>query len=170
LAGNDPTLDTTNPENDPDMKKAAGEIKLHTMAKVRYILEMRQSSELLRATQKQSRAHTMQMTAEEYISDMQEIAKASWSLFHHDSVAAFKLSERSPLPPALFAKDLPGGQSQILNDCRIRHINRHPVEWDEVSEPESISDTKNSLTQNGYLDYANDSEDDCPADGASDID
>jgi hypothetical protein len=55
------------------------------------------------------------MTDVGYISDTEEIVKASWSLFQHDGAAAFKLSEKSPLPPALFAKDLPGGRTQILN-------------------------------------------------------
>jgi len=48
------------------------------------------------------------MTAVGYILDTEEIVKASWSLFQHDGAATFKLSERSPLPPALSAKDLPG--------------------------------------------------------------
>jgi hypothetical protein len=48
---------------------------------------------------------------------MEEIIKASWSLFQHDGAAAFKLSELSPLPPALSAKDLPGERTQILNIC-----------------------------------------------------
>jgi hypothetical protein len=73
---------------------------------------------------------------------MEEIVKASWSQFQHDGAAAFKLSERSPLPPALSAKDLPGGQTQILNVRRIWSINLHPVESDENSAPESISDTE----------------------------
>jgi hypothetical protein len=46
------------------------------------------------------------MTAVGYISDMEEIVKAFWSLFWHDGVAVFKLSEISPLPPAFSAKDL----------------------------------------------------------------
>jgi hypothetical protein len=49
------------------------------------------------------------MTAVGYISDTEEIVKESWQLFQHDAVAVFKLLERSPLPPALSAKDLPGG-------------------------------------------------------------
>jgi hypothetical protein len=43
-----------------------------------------------------------------FISDTEEIIKASWSLYQHDVAAAFKLSERSPLPPHFSAKDLPG--------------------------------------------------------------
>jgi hypothetical protein len=109
------------------------------------------------------------MTAVGYILDTEEIVKASWSLFQHAGAAAFKLSERSPLPPALSAKDLPGGRAQILNVRRIRRINRHPVESDEDSAPESISDTDDWLNWNSNLDNRNDSEDDCAADDESEI-
>ena len=169
LAGTDPELDTMNTENDSEMKKEAEERKLHRMAKVHDFLEMWQGSQNLRATQKESRAQNKQMTAVGYISDTEEIVKASWSLFQHDGAAAFKLSERSPLPPALSAKDLPGGRTQILNVRRIRKINRHPVESDEDSAPESISDTEDWLNWNGDLDNPNDSEEDCAADDDSDI-
>jgi len=104
------------------------------------------------------------MTAVGYFSDTEEIVKASLSLFQHDGAAAFKLSERSPLPPALSAKDLPAGQTQILNVNRIRRINRHPVESNDNSAPESISDTDDWPNWNGDLDNPNDSEDDCAAD------
>jgi len=40
LAGTDPELDTTNTENDSEMKKEAEERKLHRMAKVHNFLEM----------------------------------------------------------------------------------------------------------------------------------
>jgi len=106
-AGTNPELDTTNTENDSEMKKEAEERKLHRMAKVHDFLEMCQGSQNLRATQKESRTQTKQMTAMRYISDTEEIVEASWSLFQHDGAAAFKLSERLPLPPALSAKDLP---------------------------------------------------------------
>jgi hypothetical protein len=46
---------------------------LHRMAKVHDFLEMRQGSQNLRATQKESRAQHKQMTAVGYISDTQEI-------------------------------------------------------------------------------------------------
>jgi len=108
LAGTDPELDTTNTENDSEMKTEAEERKLHRMAKVHDNLEMWQGSQNLHATQKESRAQNKQITAVGYILDTEEIVKASWSLFQHDGAAAFKLSERSPLPPALSAKDLPG--------------------------------------------------------------
>jgi len=64
------------------------------------------------------------------------------------------------------AKDLPGGQTQILNIRRIRTINRHPVESDEDSVIEFISDTENGLDWNGDLNNPNHSEDNC----ASNID
>jgi len=97
------------------------------MAKVHDFLEMLQGSQNLRATQKESRARNKQMAVKGYISDTEEIVKASWSLFPHDGAAVFKLSERSPLPPALSAKNHPGGQTQILNVRRIGRINRHPL-------------------------------------------
>jgi len=109
------------------------------------------------------------MTAVGYISDTEEIVKASWSLCQHDGAAAFKLSERSPLPPALSAKDLPGGRTQIINVRRIRRIIRHPVESDDDSPPESISDTDDWLNWNGDLDNPDDSEEDCAVDNESDI-
>jgi hypothetical protein len=145
LAGTDPELDTMNTENNSEMKKEAEERKLHRMAKVHDFLEMWQGSQNQLATQKESRAQNKEMTAVGYILDMEEIVKSSWSLFQHDGAAAFKLSEKSPLPPALSAKDLPGGRTQILNVRRNRRINCHPVESDEDSAPESISDTEDWL-------------------------
>jgi len=86
---------------------------LNRMAKVHDFLEMWQGSQNLPATQKESRAQNKQMTAIEYISNTEEIIKASWSNFQHDGAAAFKLSEKSPVPPALSSKNLPGGQTQV---------------------------------------------------------
>jgi len=169
LAGTDPELDTTNTENHSEMKKEAEERKLHRMANIHDFLEMWQGSQNLRATQKESRAQNKQMTAVGYISDTEAIVKASWSLLQHDGAAAFKLSERSPLPPALSAKDLPGGRTQILNVRWIRRIHRHPVQSDEDSAPKSLSNTDDWLNWNGDLDNSNDSEDDCAADDESDI-
>jgi len=100
------------------------------------------------------------MTAVGYISDTQEILKASWSLFHHDGAAAFKVSERSPLPPPLHAKDLPGGRTQIVNVSRIRRINCHPVESDDNSAPECFWDTDDWLNLSGDLDNPNHSDED----------
>jgi len=169
LAGADPELDTTNTENNSAMKKEAEEWKLPRMGKVHDILEMWQGSQNLHGTEKKSCTQNKQMTAVGYILDTEEIVKAFWSLFQHDGAAAFKLSERSPLPPPLSAKDLPGGRTQILNVCQIRRINRHPVENDEDSAPESISDTEDWLNWNGDLDNPNDSEDDCAVDVESNI-
>jgi len=84
-----------------------------------------------------------QMTAVGYISDTEEIVKASWSNFQHDDAAAFTLSYQSPVPPAFSAKDIPGGRTQILNVRRTKQIVRHPAESDQDSSPESISATEN---------------------------
>ena len=169
LAGTNPELNTTNTANDSEMKKQEEERKLHFMAKVHDFLEMWQGSQNLRAAQKESCTQNMQMTAVRYISDTEEIVNASWSLYRHDGAAAFKLSERSPLPPALSAKDLPGRRSQILNVRRIRRINHHQVECGKDSTPESIPDNDDWLNWIGVLDNPNDSEDDCAGDDQSDI-
>jgi hypothetical protein len=109
LASTDPELDTTNSDNNSEMKKYVQEMTLHRLAKVHDFFEMWQGSQNLRATQKESRAHNKQITTTGYILDTNELVQASWSLFQHDGVAAFKLSEISPLPPALAVKDHPGG-------------------------------------------------------------
>jgi hypothetical protein len=79
------------------------------------------------------------------------------------------LSERSPLPPALSAKDHPGGESQIFNVHRIRIISGHLVESDEDTVHENISDNHDWLNWNGDLDHPNASEDDTTGDVESDI-
>jgi hypothetical protein len=56
LAGTDPELDTTNTENDSEMKKEVEERTLHRMAKIHDFLEMWQGSQNLRVTQKESHA------------------------------------------------------------------------------------------------------------------
>jgi hypothetical protein len=109
------------------------------------------------------------MTAVGYISVTEAIVKTSWSLFQHDRAAAFKLSEKSPVPPALSAKDLPGGRTQILNVRQMRRVYCHPAESDKDSLPESISDTENWLNCNGNLDNQNESEDDWEADNESNM-
>jgi len=96
MAGADTLLDISNTENNLEMNKDVEERKLHTMAKVHDFLEMGQGRQNLGATQKESRARNKEMTAVGFISDMEEIVKASWSVFQHDGVAAFRLSERSP--------------------------------------------------------------------------
>jgi len=169
LAGDDPILDPTSTDSDMEMKREAEEKKLHRMAKVHDLLEMWQGSQTLRATQMESRTQNKQMTAIGYISYTEELVQASWSLFHHDGAAAFKLSDKSPVPPALSAKDVLGGRTQIFNVRRIKRIDRHPAESDEDISPESISDTENWLHWNGDLDNPNDSEDDWQADNESDM-
>jgi hypothetical protein len=139
------------------------------MAKVHDLLEMWQGSQTLRATQKESHAQNEQMTAVGYISDTEEIVNASWSNVHHDGAAAFKSSEKSPVPPALSAKDLPGGQTQVLDVRQFKQIDCHAAESHEDNSPESMSDTENWLYWNRHLDNPNDSEDDWEADNESDM-
>jgi hypothetical protein len=79
------------------------------------------------------------------------------------------LSEKSPVPPALSAKVLPRGLTQVLNVRRTKRIDRHPAESDGDSSLESISDSENCLNWNGDLDNLNDSEDDWQADNESDL-
>ena len=50
----------------------------------------------------------------EYISEMEDSVKVSWSNSKHDGEAAFKLSERSRLPPAVSAKELAGGPTLVF--------------------------------------------------------
>jgi len=151
------------------MKKEEEERKLHRMVKVHIFLKMWQGSLIRCATQMGSRAQNKQMIAVGYIPDTEEIVKASWSHFHHDDAAAFNLAERSSLPPALSAKDLAGGQTQIFNGCRIRGINPHPVESDENSAPESIADTEHCLNWNGDLNSPTGTDDNGAAHATSDI-
>jgi hypothetical protein len=90
-----------------ELKKEAEERTLHRMAKVHDFLEMWQGSQNLHATQMESRTQNKQMSAIGYLSDTEDVVIASLPLFQHDRSAAFKLSERSLLPSALSAKDLP---------------------------------------------------------------
>jgi len=138
FAGADPELDTTNTENDTEMKKETEERKLHRMAKVHNFLDMRQGSQNLCPTQMESCTQNKQMPAIRYILDTEEIVNVSWSLFQHDDAAAFKLLEKSHLPPALSAKDLSQGRTTILNVSLISRINRYPVESDQEKTPESL--------------------------------
>jgi len=134
-----------------------------------WLFEMWQGSQNLRATQKESCAQNEQTTAVRYISDTEEIIKACWSNFQHDGEAAFKLSEKSPVPPALCAKDLPGGQTQVLNVRPIKRIDHRPVESADTSLPESVSHTENRLNWNGDFDHSTDSKDEWEAVNESDI-
>jgi len=92
------------------------------MTKPHDFLQMRQGSQNLCATLKESHAQIDQMTAVEYISDTELIVKAFSSLFQHDGAAAFKSSERSPLPPAASAKDLSRGRTQISNAAKSEDL------------------------------------------------
>jgi hypothetical protein len=169
FAATDQELDTPHTEHDLKMKTQEEDRKLPIIAKVHNFLEMWQGSQNIHAEQKESRTQNEQMTAVGCNSDTEEIVKAFWSLFRHDGAATFKSSERSLLPPALSAKDLPGSRTQMLNLRRIRKINRHPVESDYASAPECILDTVDWLNWNGSLDNPNGSEDDCAADDEFDI-
>jgi len=152
LAGDFTGLDTTATENNLELKREVEERKLPWLAKIHDILEMCQGSQNLLATQKEFRARNKQITAVGYISDIEDIVQSCWSLFQHDGAAAFTLWERSPLPQALSAQDLPGGQTQVLNFRQISIIDCHPAEGDEDCAPESISDTEQCLNWDGDLD------------------
>jgi len=104
------------------------------------------------------------MSAVGNIADTEAFLKASWSLFQHDGAAAFNLSERSPLPPPVSAKDLLGGRTQVSNVRAIRRINCHPVKSDVDRASDRLSDTDDCLHWNGDLDNPNDSEDGCAVD------
>jgi len=143
LAGDDRVLHPDSTYNDKEVKKEAEDKRLHRMAKVRDFWEIWKGSQTLLATPKKSRALHNHLNAVGYISDTEEIVKASRSNFHRDCLAAFKLSEKSLVPPALSAKDLPGGRTQRLNMHRIKQIGCHPAESNEDSLPKSISDTEN---------------------------
>jgi len=159
----------TNPDNDLEMKREEEQKTLHRMAKVHDMLEMWQGSRNLRATQIESRAQTQQMTAVGLIANTEEFGNASWSNFEQDGMAAFKLSERSPGPPALSANDLPGGWTKVMDVCQIKQINCHPAERAEDSSPKPISDTENLLDWNWDLYTPIESNDDREVDDESEI-
>jgi len=116
-------MDTSHTENDLEMKQEVKERKLHRMAKVEDFLEMWQGTQILRATEKQFHAHNKMMTPVGYIMDREKIVKASWSLLQHDGVAAFTLSDRSPLPPALSATEHPLRMNLNIN-CLQNQMNQ----------------------------------------------
>jgi len=139
------------------------------MAKVHNVLEMWHGSPNLAATQTGSSTQNNQMAAVGYISEMEEIVRASWPHFRHHGGAAFTLSERSPLPPALSATDLPGGPTKLSNVGQIRRFNRDPVKGDDDSTPGCILDTENWLNSNGDLDNSTHSKDNYTSDDGCDI-
>jgi len=139
------------------------------MAMVHNCLEMWQGCQNLRATKKESYAQNRQIIAIGYFSDTEMIIKAASLKFQHNGAAAFKLSERSPLQPALSAKNVPGGQTKVLNVCRMRRIERHPSEGDGDCTPDGIANTGISLDWNCDEVDPNESEDDCVGDNQSGI-
>jgi len=66
---------------------------LHRIAKVYNFLEMWQGSQNLHATERKYCAQNKQRAAVGYISDTEEIIKASWSLCQNDGVAAYIMLE-----------------------------------------------------------------------------
>jgi hypothetical protein len=147
--------------DDLELKNEVEDRKINIMARIHHFLKIWQGSKKLRATQKETCTQTKQVTAIGYISDTEVIIKVSWSNFQPAGVATFKLSERSPLPPAVSANDLPGGQPQVVNVCRIGRIDYHPFECDGDSAPECFSDMENCLNWNGSFDNSDGSENDC---------
>jgi len=77
LVGDNPALNTTNTENNLEIKKEAKEGISHVMVKVHTFLEMWQGSQDIRCTQKESHAQNKYMPAIGYISDPEGIVKAS---------------------------------------------------------------------------------------------
>jgi hypothetical protein len=75
--------------------------------------------------------------------------------------------EKSPVPLALSANALSGGQTQILNVRRIKRIDHYPAESTEECSPESISDTEHWLNWITVLDNPNESENNWEADNES---
>ena len=130
LAGDYTGLDTTETKNNLELNKEAEDRNLRRIAEVTDLLEIWQRSQNLCATPKECRAQNKQMTAVGFISDSDEIIKASWSNFQHDGAAAFKLFDRSPLQPASSAKDLPGGRTEVLNVRPNKWNDRYPAERD----------------------------------------
>jgi len=141
--GDDQALDMTNKDNNSETKKEVLESQVPRMVKAHDILEILYCSPKQHATQKESYTQHKVMSVVGYIPYLEEMLEVSWSLFQHDVVAAFKLSARSPLPPALSAKDIPGGRTQLLSVPRISTINHHPVKSAEDSTPESNCHNEN---------------------------
>jgi len=77
LASNDPVLDPTSTHHNMEMKREVEEKKLHRTAKLHDISEMRQGSQNLQATKKESCPQNKLMTTIEYISDTKEIVTES---------------------------------------------------------------------------------------------
>ena len=142
---------------------------MHRIATVHKLIEMWQGGQNLCTTHHKSPAENKQMSAVEYISDMEERVKASWSNFQPDGAAAFKLSERSLLPQALSAKALTGGRTQVIIVHQIRQIDHHPGQSDDDSTPKGICDTDVCFSSNGDLDNRTESQEDREAELDSNV-
>jgi hypothetical protein len=90
--------------------------------------------------------------------------QGSWLLFRHTGLIAFKWSERSPWPKNLSAKDLSGGQTQILSVRQIRTINHYPLKYHEDIAKASIRQMQNSLHFSRDLDSPKYCESNCQTD------
>jgi hypothetical protein len=99
IAGDIPITHPRDSDNDAEIKKEAEQRKLHRMAKVHDFLKMWQGSENLCSTRKAMRAQNPQITAVQYISDMEVTVKSCWSAFQHDGAAAFQSTKKLPLSP-----------------------------------------------------------------------
>jgi len=130
LTDDDSALDTINTENDMEMMREVEERTLHRVGMVNDLWEISQCSRNVRTKQNESRAQDQQMTPSRYISDTEDIDKACRSNIESDGVAAFKLSEKSPVPPALSAKNLLEGRTEVLIVCIISRIDHYPAESD----------------------------------------
>jgi hypothetical protein len=113
LVGDNPKSDTTNIVNEWEIKIDTEERKLHRLANVYICLGMWQGIQNICATRKESRTQHKRMTPAGCISLRKVILNDSWSRINHDGAAAFKLSEGPHLPPAVAAKNLPGGGTEI---------------------------------------------------------
>lgn len=133
---------------------------MQRMANVQDFLDIQHCHHNQYAIKKESWAENKQITAVGYVSGMEEMLKASCALFQHDGVAEIKLSERSPLRPAVSVKDLPAGRTEISNIFRINSNGRHRVGNDKNTAPDLITDCEHWLKWNSDLDNPNDRDDD----------
>jgi hypothetical protein len=76
----------------------------------------------------------MALTAIGYIPHTEENVNAFRLNFQHNGAATNQFSPRPPVPPAFTAKDLAGGQTQVLNVRLFRTMDHHSVECDEDVE------------------------------------
>jgi len=130
LAGGDRALDTMNTKYYFEIMRVSEEWNLESVKNVDDILKMWQCSHNLWSRQKKSDAKTRWTAAKEYTSDTEEIPKVSWSNLQPESAAVFISFKRLLVPPALSAKNLAGGRTQILNVYQMHRLNHHSSESD----------------------------------------